>query len=208
MSKTNQKNIQAVVTNIEQLLIAEDYEEIIKISEPFKDNYLYDIQSGNDIWFVKTLVDCYLELSMFSMAKEYIDKHILHAKKKELKNEAYMADFEAFVKLKLEILEASNSLVPQFKSIKDFLKHGGESEEIYEIKTAVEDRLYEKYVKINKVIIIVIIALILISIFTQILYNKTILSILTTVGVIWYLIHYFFYKRVKIVFVKTINVIW
>lgn len=107
--------------------------------------------------------------------------------------------------MKIEIYGKQKSILKQLKSILSYISFGGKDKQILDLKLELEDALYLKYVMINKVILYSIVGLALVSFLLNLSFGKSFFTIYTTPVLIWFLLNYVFWKKIKQLYLKVIR---
>lgn len=86
-----------------------------------------------------------------------------------------------------------------------YINLGGSDSLVLEWKSNVEDRFFNIYVLITKLMLFIVTLITIVASFVERLPENPALYIFNIVWLIWYSINYFFYKRIKIKFVNILN---
>lgn len=207
MNKSNIMAYTEIFNEIEKLYLQEKYKEIIDIANSYEDIYFLDKKGEKYSELAEIFAVSYIELKMWKKALTIIDNHLDYLIKEGFRNKESKDDLTTFCLLKIEIYQKRNSLVKQLKTTLNYIKHEGDDKQILEIKSAIEEELYLKYVTMNKIIMYTILVVILFDILMLIYRDRSFFSIFTTIGIIWFIINYAFHKRIKPLFIRTMNLI-
>lgn len=196
------------IAGIEELYSKGEFQGVIDIAEPHQYSYLQGERDRGIVRLIEIITSSYIELNMLSQAREYIDQHISFLKETSLEDGSNKEDFTFFTEIRRGIFERKNSLLGQFKTLKDYVAHGGNDPELLERKHLIEEDLFLRYVTVNKAFMYIVFGIILFSILRLLLFHKAFMSLFTTIGVAWYLIHFFFHRMVKRLFISVLNISW
>ncbi len=206
--KTNNNIIyHDLYTNIKKLYLENDYFQIINIKDTRPDVDFLNSTKMHYCEFAEVFAISYIELCLFQKALGIIDNHLQYLLDLGISSEEYFDDLTTFFLMKIEIYEKLNSILKQYRSVLSYINLGGKNNQILKLKLKLEEALFMKYVKINKIIMYVMVGLVLISVFSILSVEKSFLTILTTFGIIWYLLNYIFYKKAKQLFIKVIKIV-
>lgn len=208
MNRTNNKTYQDFFKQIENLYLDDKYDQIINIINTHTDINLFDSTKKHYCEFMEICAISYIELGLFKNALFIINEYLLYLNKNEISTEEQFDDLTTFYLMKIEIYNKINSSFKQYKSVLMYIRYGGKDKQILDLKPILEETLFLKYVKVNKVIMYIMLGIILLSIISKLTIGGAVLSTLTTIGILWFLLNYIFHKKIKQIFIKLIGTNW
>ena len=150
----------------------------------------------------------YLELDKLDKAIQVIDQRIRFLSDKDMSNAEYADDLLIFTLLKIEVYQKEGSLKDEYKSILSYEKIGGTDNQILNMKIAVEEALFLRYVKMNKYMFYVILFAVLLVNLDFFPSDPSYIPTLTTIAVVWYFLNYVMNCRVKRLYLKLMRFIY
>ena len=190
---------------IEKLYLGNSYLEIVNIKEARHDVDFLDSTKKHYCEFAIAFANSYIELDIFEKAIVIIDEYLRYLFDKGIVSEEDLEELSIFFLMKIEIYEIQGSILKQYRYIIWYIDLGGKDKQILEWKLDVEEALFMKYVKINKILLYILVGIIIISIVSTLITGKAFLSNLTTIGVVWYLLNYIFHKKTKQLFLHILK---
>lgn len=208
MSNNNINSSAELYQEIESLYFKEHFYSILKFESIFR-----EIDScGFDAEKIKCLYEIfartYLELDKLDKAIQVIDQRIHFLSDKDMSNAEHAEDLLIFTLLKIEVYQKEGSLKDEYKSILSYGKIGGNDNQILNMKIAVEEALFMRYVKVNKYMFYVILFAVLLVNLDFIPSNPSYIPTLTTIAVVWYFLNYVMNCRVKRLYLKLMRFIY
>lgn len=193
---------------VEDLYQKEEYLEILTL---VKDNSCIDILDVDGQYFfefIETLSICNIENRNYNQALKLIDLFLCLNNLSELYNGYWMEYVTALFELKLMIFEKQNKLIKQLIVCNKYFALGGCDDDILQHHQKVNDALFLKYVKVNKVIAYITLCIILTSIVSQYSIGKSVFLIFTKISALWFILNYYLHRRIKVIYIRIINSIF
>ena len=208
MSKVSKPDPIELYEEIEALFFKENFYSILKFSPVFKEIDSIGFDSEKLKCLYEIFARTYIELDKLDKALLVIDQRIHYLGDKDMSHAEHAEDLLIFTLLKAEVFQKKESLKGEYKSILAYYKHGGDDNQIFNMKIAIEEVLFSQYVKVNKYILYVILLAVLIVNLDFIPSNSAYLPSLTTIAVVWYLLNYVMNCRVKRLYLKLMRFIY
>jgi len=189
-----------IYNKIKELYIEDQYKEIIEIKNANRDIDFLNPNQVDYIQLAEIIAVSYIELNLFKDALVVIDNCIDYLTENKNNGE----DLTIFFSLRIEVLKKRNSLIKQYKTVLEYMKIGGDDSHVLSLINDIENALFDRYVVVNKIIMFIILIVIILSIFQLLYIGKPLLTMITTIGLLWYLFNYVFYKKIKSFYLRII----
>ena len=208
MSKNNINRSHELYQEIETLYFKEYFQLLLKFESVFTEIDSRGFDSEEIKCLYEIFARTYLELDKLDKAIQVIDQRIRFLSDKDMSNAEYADDLLIFTLLKIEVYQKEGSLKDEYKSILSYEKIGGTDNQILNMKIAVEEALFLRYVKMNKYMFYVILFAVLLVNLDFFPSDPSYIPTLTTIAVVWYFLNYVMNCRVKRLYLKLMRFIY